>query len=111
MINERDRDVLVHRILGTTYGDTNLDKLFNSTDLILVFQAGEYEDRIKGNSTWSEGDWNGDGDFDSSDLVWAFKDGGYRNDATAIAAAVDALFANDNDGRIRKSGRRAAFSP
>ena len=42
-----------------------------------VFQAGEYEDNLVGNSTWAEGDWNGDGEFDSADLVLAFQDNGF----------------------------------
>lgn len=54
-------------------GDSNRDGVFNSSDLVLVFQAGEYEDEIDGNSTFEEGDWNGDGDFDSADLVFAFQ--------------------------------------
>ena len=55
-------------------GDANGDGLFNSTDLVIVLQAGEYEDRIEDNSTFAEGDWNGDGDFDSSDLVLSLPD-------------------------------------
>ena len=38
---------------------------------MLVFQAGEYEDGVTGNSTFVEGDWNLDGDFDSTDFVFA----------------------------------------
>jgi hypothetical protein len=55
-----------------------LDGQFGSSDLVSVFQAGQYEDSIAGNSTWSTGDWNGDADFDSGDLVLAFQDGGYE---------------------------------
>jgi len=51
---------------------------FNSTDLVAVFSAGQYEDTIEDNSTWATGDWNADGDFDSGDLVLAFTDGGYE---------------------------------
>ncbi len=54
-------------------GDANRDGIFNSTDLILAFQAGEYEDRFAGNSVWPDGDWNGDSEFDSSDIVFAFQ--------------------------------------
>ena len=32
------------------------DDVFNSSDLLRVFQAGEYEDGIEENSTWDEGD-------------------------------------------------------
>ena len=63
-------------------GDSNFDGVFNSSDLVLVFRAGEYEDEIPGNSTFEEGDWNGDGDFTTSDLVFAFRAGTY------VAAAV-----------------------
>jgi hypothetical protein len=58
-------------------GDANIDGVFNSGDLVHVFQVGEYEDTIAGNSTWSDGDWTNDNDFNSSDLVAAFQDGKY----------------------------------
>jgi hypothetical protein len=64
-------------------GDANRDGTFNSSDLVQVFQAGEYEDGTIGNSTWEEGDWNGDGDFDTGDLVLAFQTGRYSADARA----------------------------
>jgi hypothetical protein len=51
--------------------------VFDSADLVSVFQAGEYEDGLPGNSTFEEGDWNGDGEFDSSDLVFVFQLGNY----------------------------------
>ncbi len=54
-------------------GDSNLDGVLNSQDLVLAFQAGQYEDEIEGNSSWSEGDWDCSGDFDSSDLILAFQ--------------------------------------
>ncbi|MCA9217162.1 MAG: hypothetical protein KDB27_29035, partial [Planctomycetales bacterium] len=65
-------------------GDANFDGMFNSRDLVLIFQANEYEDDVSGNSTWSEGDWNGDGDFTTADLVAAFQAGSY-------VAAVDVV--------------------
>lgn len=61
-------------------GDVNADGVFNSADLVAVFQAGEYEDRFTDNSSFEEGDWNGDGEFDSSDLVLAFQLGHYSNE-------------------------------
>ncbi|MCA9197739.1 MAG: tandem-95 repeat protein [Planctomycetales bacterium] len=60
-------------------GDANGDGVFNSSDFVTVFQAGEYEDSILGNSTFEEGDWNGDGDFTTADLVYAFTEGNYVN--------------------------------
>ena len=49
--------------------------------MVLVFQAGEYEDGVAGNSGWAEGDWNCDGDFTTRDLVVAFMEGGYEEGA------------------------------
>ncbi len=68
-------------------GDSNHDGLFNSADLVLVMQFGEYEDSIFGNSTWEEGDWNGDGDFTTDDLVYVFTQGTY----TVLGAGPDTL--------------------
>jgi hypothetical protein len=56
-------------------GDANGDGRFDWWDLTQVFQIGEYEDSIRGNSIFEEGEWNGDGDFDSGDLVLAFQGG------------------------------------
>jgi hypothetical protein len=77
LMNEADRAFWIHVFADTFFGDANLDSEFNTSDLVAVFIAGEYEDTIEGNSTWSTGDWNGDGEFNTSDLVLAFQDGGY----------------------------------
>ena len=74
-------------------GDSNRDGIFNSSDLISVLRAGEYEDDVADNSTFAEGDWNGDGDFDSTDFLIAFQQGNYvvtarPTDFRAIAAAM-----------------------
>ena len=55
-------------------GDSNLDGEFNSSDFVTVFTAGQYEDDIPMNSTWTEGDWNGDSEFSTTDLVFAFQE-------------------------------------
>ncbi len=96
--DKRDLDQYIHNIVGTHYGDANLDGIFNSADLIKVFTANLYETGQR--ATWGQGDWNCDGKFDSSDLVEAFKDGGYSANATSksrFAAAIDQLFADDFD--------------
>ena len=81
-------------------GDSNDDGVFDSSDFVLVFQVGKYEDGILSNSTFDEGDWNGDGDFDSSDFVLAFQAGVYeaaaRLPSSGLAAAVDTIFAQLN---------------
>lgn len=80
-VDALDHQFLVHELLGSTAGDADLDSNFDSADLVLVFQSGQYEDLLDDNSSWGTGDWNCDGDFDSSDLVAAFQSGRY-----AIAA-------------------------
>jgi hypothetical protein len=62
-------------------GDVNDDHVFDSRDLIAIFQAGEYEDGVTRNSSFDDGDWNGDGEFDSGDLVIAFQNGSYVSEA------------------------------
>ncbi|MDG2384539.1 MAG: CotH kinase family protein [Pirellulaceae bacterium] len=77
LTNHEDLFYLVEQIIGSPVGDVNLDGKFNSTDLVQIFQHGEYEDgRIK-NSSWTTGDWNCDGEFDSTDLVFAFQRDGF----------------------------------
>ena len=78
-VDEYDRWHWVKYVAQSTFGDANLDRQFNSTDLVQVFQAGQYEDGVAGNSLWSTGDWNGDGDFTSVDFIVAFVEGGYEN--------------------------------
>ncbi len=71
---------------ATVTGDVNDDGQFNSTDLVIVFQAGKYEDGIIANATYAEGDWNGDGDFTSADLIKAFQEGTYVSSSVPRAA-------------------------
>ena len=87
--NQADVDLLVEDLLGTVYGDSNLDGQFDSSDLVQVFQRSEFEDNVVRNSTWASGDWNGDREFSSSDLVFVFEKGSYElNAATAVVANV-----------------------
>jgi hypothetical protein len=86
-VSQEDATHLVKNVLKTSFGDANLDGVFNSADLVQVFQSGEYEDSVADNSNWSEGDWNGDRQFDSSDLVLAFQDQGFL--AEAISAQLN----------------------
>ena len=58
-------------------GDSNGDGVFDSADLVTVFQAGRYNRTPLGNTTFQEGDWNADGSFDSRDFVFAFQFGTY----------------------------------
>lgn len=84
-VNAADRLFLLHTVLQTDAGDSNLDGKFDSQDLVAVFSASQYEDGLFQNSLWSSGDWNGDGEFDSSDLITAFATGSYA--ALAVGEA------------------------
>jgi hypothetical protein len=82
-VNQSDRAIWVHDLAQTWYGDANLDKVFDSSDLVDVFTAAEFEDELEQNSTWATGDWNGDREFDSGDFVIAFQDSAYEKSGNA----------------------------
>ncbi|MDG2381914.1 MAG: PEP-CTERM sorting domain-containing protein [Pirellulaceae bacterium] len=84
-VDSKDRIEWVEVVANTYFGDSNLDGEFNSSDFVAVFAAGEYEDNVDDNSSWSTGDWNGDTEFDSSDFVTAFTAGGYEVGARVFA--------------------------
>ena len=72
-------------------GDANLDGRFDSSDLVRVFQAGEYEDSNRRNSSWADGDWNGDREFTTGDIVLAFMYGNYQRAAKPEDLAIELL--------------------
>jgi hypothetical protein len=112
-----DLDYYVRRIIGTTFGDANLDRRFDSGDLTRVWQAGEYEDQVAGNSTWAEGDWNCNGDFGTSDIVMAFVYGRYEQVAASaisvsrsdVTAAIDSWPTLGN--RLGRYGHHSVANP
>ncbi|MEZ6117074.1 MAG: FG-GAP-like repeat-containing protein [Pirellulaceae bacterium] len=83
--NDGDLDVL--RLAGSSWtwlenrfvADTTNDGVFNSSDLVAVFQAGKFETAETADA--SQGDWNGDGVFNSADLVYVFQLNAYTYDA------------------------------
>lgn len=77
-VNTADHRYMISDIKNTWLGDADLNDEFNSSDFVIVFQVGEYEDLEDENSGWAEGDWNGDAEFNSSDFVVAFQDGGFE---------------------------------
>ena len=79
VLDQQDRRFWVNEIKNTEFGDANLDGVFGTRDLVVVFTSAEYEDGIDGNSTWATGDWNGDSDFDSADLVLALQSGRFED--------------------------------
>jgi hypothetical protein len=87
-VDEADRTRWVEVLKKTWFGDADLNGEFNSSDFVTVFQAGQYEDAVVGNSTWATGDWNGDTEFTSGDFVTAFQGGGFEQGARAAVAAV-----------------------
>jgi hypothetical protein len=94
-VDDLDRQFWVHDLKQTFFGDADLDGSFDSADLVQVLAFGEYEDKVKLNSTWLTGDWNGDGDFTSGDLIVALADGGYEavQDAAAVPEPAGGVFA------------------
>ena len=87
-IDRVDLDVWVKELKYTWYGDANLDGVFDSNDVVQVFQLSQFEDTVPGSSTWQSGDWNGDGEFSTDDLMLAFQDGGYEMGKLVSAHAV-----------------------
>ena len=85
-VSDLDLRYLIETVLKTSFGDANLDGVFNSADFVTVFQVGHYEDGLVGNSTWATGDWNCDGEFSSADFVTAFRRGAYTASAVPVAA-------------------------
>ncbi|MCA9216769.1 MAG: VCBS repeat-containing protein [Planctomycetales bacterium] len=83
--------------LGSSVGDSNYNGVFGTDDLVLVFQAGVYEDNVAGNATWATGDWNVDGDFTTNDLVFVFTNGNYQG--AAGATPIRSQLAGSVDGR------------
>lgn len=76
------------RQLPLPVGDSTLDGVFDSSDLVAVFGRGLYEDNHfeagLRNADWGSGDWNLDREFDSGDLVLAFSAGSYARGALAV---------------------------
>ncbi|MCP4376643.1 MAG: hypothetical protein GY794_10780 [bacterium] len=78
-INSSDMDTLVLEILGTAYGDSNLDGLVNIADYVnLKNHWGEM-------TGWSDGDFSGDGQVSIADYVLLKNSFGADNTATAYA--------------------------
>jgi len=85
-VDVQDHAKWVRELRKTWVGDANLDGQFNTSDFVIVFQAGRFE---TGQSAgWGEGDWNADAKFDTADFVAAFQDGGFEAGPRAAVAAV-----------------------
>ena len=86
LVDSDDVQVWIEDLFESWVGDANLDKEFNSGDLVVVLSSGTYE--AKTPSIWSSGDFNGDGVTDSGDLVAALSGGGYEVGPRASVASV-----------------------
>ncbi len=64
VVDQLDQDLLVQDILGTEYGDADLDGVIGVLDLSLL--ASNYGSTS--NTSWAKGDFNGDGLIDVLDL-------------------------------------------
>ena len=81
IVDQADMDMLIHDVLGTEYGDANLDQKVDVVDLAIL--AANYG--TTSTVTWSQGDFNGDGRVDISDM--AILAGNYGFDGTIAPAA------------------------
>ncbi|MEM9882659.1 MAG: PEP-CTERM sorting domain-containing protein [Planctomycetota bacterium] len=68
-INQADVDDLVQGVLGTNYGDADLDGSVGNSDIGAVF--GNF-DTSATNSGWASGSFDGDGDVDNGDIGTVF---------------------------------------
>ncbi|MFC1758494.1 Ig-like domain-containing protein [Planctomycetota bacterium] len=98
-LDVQDHHFLVYDILGTTFGDSNLDGRFDSSDFVIAFQGSQFEKSNEFRVGWQLGDWNGDGKFNSTDFVVAFQTGRYA----AAAAAIDVLYDTVDGSSIRRT--------
>ena len=86
LVNEDDVKVWIKDLYKSWVGDADLNREFNSSDLVAVLAAGTYETGVA--SVWSTGDFNGDALTNSADLVAALADGGYEVGLPPAAVAA-----------------------
>jgi len=79
-----DRRRWIEDLVGSHFGDANLDGSFDSGDFVTVFQGGLYETSAA--AGWEAGDFSGDALFDSSDLTLALSLGAYEEGGAAAHA-------------------------
>ena len=118
VINHDDYDLLIEEAFRTSTGDANLDRSFNSSDLVQVFVRGLYDSNVE-EAGWADGDWTCDGRFDSSDFVKAFQAGTYEvpRASQSAAAALDRNAKGEDESRaqirpvIRETTDRSERAP
>jgi hypothetical protein len=65
LVNQADVDYLVETILGTHYGDANLDSIVNAADVAILASNFGWS----GGPAWARGNSNGDDNVDLEDLA------------------------------------------
>ncbi len=85
-----DRSLYITNFLDTVVGDANLDRVFNSDDLLLSMQAGKYETGVA--AAWEEGDFDGDGRFATTDMILALQGGNYDVGVPAVPVPEPSSF-------------------
>jgi hypothetical protein len=88
VVDQDDLVLLIEDLIGTVIGDVDFDGRFDSHDLVVLFQGGQFEDAIPDNASYSDGDWNLDGEFTSDDLVFALQRGGYAASLAPVPRAA-----------------------
>ena len=73
-MNQIDYETLTRQWLGLRAGDADLNAIFDTRDLVAIFQSGKFERDEQ--ATWIEGDWDCDRRFTTRDLVMALAAGG-----------------------------------
>jgi hypothetical protein len=111
VVDQDDLVFLVVDVMGTQIGDVDFDGFFDSHDLVLMFQTGEFEDTVADNSSYSDGDWNFDGEFTSNDLLFALQRGGYSGQPQNAPAALAANLAAAAIDEPATAGRLADDQP
>ena len=86
-IDSADRDFLGREVLGTEYGDADLDGDVDNDDLNIFFaNAGV-------GSTWAEGDFNGNGDVEMFDYYILLANLGFQASSIAVPEPSSVLLA------------------
>ena len=96
-INQADVDVLVKNLLFTAYGDTNLDRKVNFSDLLVL--AKNYGAA----GTWSGGDFDGTGVVDFGDLLLLAKNYNFGAGSPTSATLDDASPAFRSDWALAQA--------
>ncbi len=80
-----DRRIWTEDLMSSRFGDANLDRQFDTSDLLHVFKTGYFEQGELSSIGWNDGDWNGDHKFDSSDIILAFSSSSFEAVALVVS--------------------------